>query len=249
MNRTLRRTLLFFGLVLFIILGPTVVWIKLNAMFAERSFGYQWRIDGGLRGLFHLASDLKLAADSDNVIREAAATRLLTAKQCDKQAGMLALLRSKRTDTMVRYRLMQTLAACGNQDVVPLLRQALRESEPVILIVAAQSAGSLHAREAIPELEALVERCSAQCAGSAAAALSRMGERRVAYPWAVKALSAERPKHDLGSEDSFARMYAGEVLQNIGTAADLRLIDRNRRSLGVFADYQKKEILDRQSKP
>lgn len=233
-----------FGLILF-----SAMWAagEGNGNLAS-GFSFVWRAQGGIKGFLRIASDLELAGDSDSLIAERAAGRLLSERQCDKQDGMLALLQSKQSTALVRVRLMDALALCHNNKLVPLLKEALQEDNLMIVGSAALSAGMLGDRELIPELESAVSRCAnAQCGGSAAMALSRLGEKTVSYPWAVKALSDPRPGKDPRSEDFYRRMYAGQILEKIGTATDIPLIEMNRSPLGVYAEYHKKAILDREA--
>lgn len=253
MNHVIHRISISCVLILFMVLLSKLIWIEINALYAERSFWYQWRIGGGLKGFLHLASDLELASDSDRVIREHAAGRLSTKRCCDQEDGIIELLKNSRERSMVEVNLMRALAVCRSQKAVPLFRKYLREQEPSMTIVAAaQSLGVVQAREAIPDLEAVLEQSSdrcVQCAGNAAVTLSRMGERRVAYPWAIKVLSADNSQRNPGSsEDFWRRSLAGDVIANLGTAADIPLLEKNKRFLRVMADYHKKKILDRESK-
>lgn len=193
---------------------------------------YVWRGQGGLLGFFHLASDSKLAASSDPLIAEAAAERLAIKHQCGGANGLIALLQEKR-QPLVQVRLMQALASCGSRGAIPIMRRFLRsEGSTMVPVVAAESLGLMKAREAIPDLEAAVAHCSAACEGAAAVALARMGQRNVAYPWAVKVLSAPRPRRDPGSEDAWKRNNAAEVIESLGTLADIPLLEKNRQELG-----------------
>jgi hypothetical protein len=256
MNRKARIA----GIVLLVLLGlvyvPRLGLIMFSAMWAAgdgngnlaSGFSFVWRAQGGIKGFLHIASDLELVQDPDSLIAERAAGRLLSEHQCEKQDRILAILKAKPNNALVRVKLMDVLAICKDNRLVPVLREALQEDNLMIVGSAALSTGMLGARELVPELESAVARCAnAQCAGSAAMALSRLGEKKVAYPWAIKALSDERPAKDPKSEDSYRRMYAGQILENIGTVADIDLIEKNRSPLGVYAEYHKKAILDRES--
>jgi hypothetical protein len=246
MKSRIRIVVMAFGGLVLLWLGGDILMLWLDAAFSEAPISFIWREQGGFRGHFHFVTDLELAADPDSVVSESAASRLQVRRQCDKQDGMLKLL-DLETRPNTRLRLLQTLAACGSQKAIPLFREALHSGNPSLVVVGAQSLGMLKARDAISELEAVVEQGVSQCDGAAALALSQMGERRVAYPWAVKMLSAEKPKNDPNSVDSFRRIYSGQILENLGTAADIPLLERNKGSLGVYTEYQEKAILGREA--
>jgi hypothetical protein len=231
--------------VLFLI-GVDFFWLWLDAAFSEAPISYVWREQGRFKGHFGLISDLQLAADPDSVVSERAASRLLIKRQCDKADGMIQFLESENRRNVRRW-VMQALAACGDRRAIPYFRAALHSEDQMLIGVGAQSLGMLKAREAIPELEAIVEQGISQCDGAAAFALSQMGEKQIAYPWAVKMLSADRPDHDPKSVDSFRRMYAGQILEEIGREKDIPLIEKNRSALGVGADYYVQAIRKRDS--
>jgi hypothetical protein len=218
--------------------GAKFFWLWINAAFAEASMSEVLHELGGLRGYLGFASDLQLAADPDLVIAEHAASRLL--HHCEREDGMIELLKVEKRPAVQRW-LMQSLAGCNSTKAIPLFREALHSQNSMIALVGAQSLGMLKTRAAIPELEELVGRCDPQCAGTAAYALSRMGERRVVYPWAVKALSAPKPQRDPGMNDHFQRYYAMKIIQEVGDRDDLRLLESNRDYIVPLLEFQDAE--------
>lgn len=247
-NRGIRRGLSLGGGILILIFLIKLASIELNALLAERTFMTQWRVDGGLKKFLHIASDLELTADSDELLAQYAADDLSEGGRCDENPERIMKFLESEKRPMIQFRLIRALGDCHSNQAVPILLGFLNDSDNELTCIgAAKSLGVLRAREAIPKLEGIVVHNASRCANNAAVALGRMGEKRVAYPWAVDALSAKRPLRDEGSRDYSRRQDAGEILGMIGTEADVPLLDENKDFLGVFRGYEEKAIRDREA--
>jgi hypothetical protein len=220
-------------------LGAKFFFLWLGAAFAEAPVSVVFHEIGGIRGFFGLASDLKLAGDSDSVVAEHAASRLL--HQCGQEDGMIKLAQIETRPNVQRW-LLQSLAGCNSQKAIPIFRKALLSTNDMVVLVGAQSLGMVGAREAIPDLKEVLKKCSAQCAGEAAASLARLGEHDISYAWAIDALTA-KPPHGYNSDDRFKRYHAARALRYIGTEKDIPLLEANMHfSAGGLLETQ--EIID-----
>ncbi|MBI3565071.1 MAG: HEAT repeat domain-containing protein [Elusimicrobia bacterium] len=220
------------------IFGAKFVLLWLSAAFSEAPISVIFHQQGKWRGFLGLASDVQLASDSDPLIAFHAVSRLL--HHCDQTDGMIRLAQKERRPE-VQWRLLQSLGSCMDSRTIPIYLEALHSDNQVVVAVAAQSLGMLKAKEAIPELEPLVERYEPKVAGVIAYALSQIGERKVSYPWAVKVLSRPKPDKDIGSQDSLSRYYASKVLEEVGDRNDLRYLEMNKTHMGLNVEFKETE--------